>query len=520
MTRRRSRIRKALAFGGIALLIAIAVAGFQGWRIVSAIVEAEKSVVVPLPTRNADVALGGAANSGALKPEITPGTAVVSDEQSGAVVPTVDDQIVIPSTATTTPVVNVTVDVTPTSEAGITPTPGASSTVVAGSSASTPVPTIESSPPSPTPPIEQVVPTPTGAVTSTPEALPTIDTDGTGGPETTPEMAPVATPSPQNAATPAPSTYDTASVNGDDDDSGGTSTLDVIQQVLGQGFNAGDPSTSEVWNGKTILNILVIGLDSRAEGGDQNADVIIIAQIDLINRQMRAVSIPRDLLVEIPGFGYDKINSAYNHGIAGDPSNTAAGVGLVRDTVEYNFGVPIDDYVMINFSGFTDVVDAVGGITVDVPYDIYDPEYPTEDYGIEVLDIPAGETEMDGEMALKYVRTRHADSDDQRRERQLQVLRAIFSKGQELGSLSKIDNMILALGDSAQTSFPLDEQLTLARLALEMDDANITLTSLAPPLIYGGTIDTGAWVYSGDMTAIAQFVQDSINGTASTASGG
>jgi anionic cell wall polymer biosynthesis LytR-Cps2A-Psr (LCP) family protein len=162
----------------------------------------------------------------------------------------------------------------------------------------------------------------------------------------------------------------------------------------------------------------------------------------------------------------------------------------------------------------------VGGITVDVPYDIYDPEYPTEDYGTEELYIPAGPTEMDGELALKYVRTRHADSDDQRRERQLQVLRAIFAKGQSLGSITKIDNMILALGDSAQTSFPLEEQLTLARLALEMDDADITLASLAPPLIQGGTIDTGAWVYSGDMGAISQFVQDTVNGTGSTASGG
>ncbi|MGH2548570.1 MAG: hypothetical protein ACRDHN_04225, partial [Thermomicrobiales bacterium] len=209
MSRRRSRIRKALAFGGVALLIAIAVAGFQGWRIVSAIVEAEKSVVVPLPTRNADVALGGAANSGALKPEITPGTAVISDEQSEAPEPTADDQVVIASTVTTTPVVNVTVNVSPTSNAGISPTPGASSTVAAGSSTSTPVPPSESSQLSPTPAIEQApVPTPAPVLTSTPEAMPTIDTDGTGGPETTPEMAPVATATPQDAATPAPSTYD------------------------------------------------------------------------------------------------------------------------------------------------------------------------------------------------------------------------------------------------------------------------------------------------------------------------
>lgn len=519
MSRRRRRIRKALAFGGLVLFIAIAIAGFQGWRIVSAIVEAEKSVVVPLPTRNAGVELGGAANSDAAKPAITPEwmltPTVDSNEQAGAVDPSSTEQIVIPPSETTTPVVNVTVDVTPTSGVASTPTPDVTPTASADPSSPTPSTTTEAVTPTPTPEIEQAaVPTPG----DTPDVLPTIDTDGTGGPETTPEQAPVVTPSPEDAATPAVSSA--AADSGEIDEEGSTSTLDVIQQVLGQGFNSGDPGTSEVWNGKTSLNILVIGLDSRPEGGDQNADVIIIAQIDLINRQMRAVSIPRDLLVEIPGYGYDKINSAYNHGIADDPSNTAAGVGLVRDTVEYNFGVPIDDYVMIDFSGFTDVVDAVGGITVDVPYDIYDPEYPTEDFGIEELYFPAGETEMDGETALKYVRTRHADNDDQRRERQLQVLRAIFSKGQELGSISRIDNMILALGDSAQTSFPLDEQLTLARLALEMGDADITLNSLAAPLIQGGTIDTGAWVYSGDMMVISQFIQDSINGTGGTASGG
>jgi len=100
------------------------------------------------------------------------------------------------------------------------------------------------------------------------------------------------------------------------------------------------------------------------------------------------------------------------------------------------------------------------------------------------------------------------------------VLRAIFAKGQSLGSLSKIDNLILALGDSAQTSFPLEEQLTLARLAMQMGDDDITLSSLAPPLIQGGTIDTGAWVYSGDMTLISQFIQDAINGTGGDPSAG
>jgi LCP family protein required for cell wall assembly len=524
ISRRRRRIRRALAFGGVVVFIAIVIAGFQGWRIVSAIVEAEKSVVVPLPTRSAGVELGGAANSDESMPQITPGTAEPSDEGAGVAPPTATVDVVIPPDETTTPIINVTV---PTTETGsIEPSPTSEATRAPVTPTSTSQPSTVESTPTPVPTIDVAsLLTPAAGI----DAIATVDSDGTGGPDTTPEGAPVATSTPRPTVTPTvasvvqpesspQSVQPTAGANDSGDDN--PSTLDVVRQVLGQGFNSGDPGTSEVWDGKTTLNILVVGLDRRPDGGDQNADVIIIAQIDLVNAQLRAVSIPRDLLVEIPGFGYDKINSAYNHGIADDPNNSAAGVGLVRDTIEYNFGVPIDDYVLVDFSGFTDVVDAVGGIDVNVPYDIYDPEYPTENYGTEELYFPAGETEMDGDTALKYVRTRHADSDDQRRERQLQVLRAIFTKGKSLGSVTKIDNMILALGDSAQTSFPLEQQLTLARLAMEMGDADITLSSLAPPLIQGGTIDTGAWVYSGDMGQISQFVQDSVNGTGNTASGG
>lgn len=517
--RRRRRLRRALGIGGVILIIAIGIVGFQGWKIVSALVQAEKAAVVPLPTRDADVALGGAMNSDA-DPGFTPSVNQTPPANTGAVNPAPTEQVVAPADQPTQPVINVTVESVPEA----TGTAPATGTVTV--SAPTPTAT-ESSGLSP--PTATVMPTATSG--AGPTVSPTIETDGTGGPETTPVQAPVATPTVPATATATVSTADVAASDstpasntaamstGEPESDDSPSRMDILRQVLGQGFDSGDPGTSEVWNGQTTINVLVIGLDRRPEGGDQNADVIIIAQIDLLNGKVRAVSIPRDLLVEVPGFGYDKINSAYNHGIAGDPENSAAGVGLVRDTIEYNFGVPIDDYVLVDFSGFTKVIDAVGGITVDVPYEINDPEYPTDNYGTEHLIIPAGETQMDGELALKYVRTRHADSDDQRRERQLQVLRAIFAKGQSLGSVSKIDNLILALGDSAQTSFPLEEQLTLARLALEMSDDDITLSSLAPPLIQGGTIASGAWVYSGDMAVIAQFIQDAINGTGDPSTG-
>jgi anionic cell wall polymer biosynthesis LytR-Cps2A-Psr (LCP) family protein len=185
---------------------------------------------------------------------------------------------------------------------------------------------------------------------------------------------------------------------------------------------------------------------------------------------------------------------------------------MVRDTVEYNFGIPIDEYVLIDFNGFKDVIDATGGIDVNVPYDITDDEYPTEDYNTESVHFAAGPMHMDGETALKYVRTRHADSDDQRRERQLQVLQALFEQGKSAGSISKIDNMILALGGSAQTSFTLEQQLTLARLALQIDSNEIVLSSLAPPLLQAGYTESGAWVYTGDMNEIVAFVQNAVYG--------
>ena len=123
---------------------------------------------------------------------------------------------------------------------------------------------------------------------------------------------------------------------------------DVVQGLWGS-ISSTDPGTSSVWGGKTDLNIMVLGVDSRPEGGDQNADVIIIAHVDLIERKVAAVSIPRDLLVEIPGIGPDKINSAYNYGVKANPESKVAGVAMMRDTVESVFQVPIDGYIMVDF---------------------------------------------------------------------------------------------------------------------------------------------------------------------------
>ena len=296
------------------------------------------------------------------------------------------------------------------------------------------------------------------------------------------------------------------------DDSGSQSNLDVVRAMISAGVSGGNPSTSSVWKGRTELTVLVAGIDRRPNGGDQNTDVIILVHVDLINRRVAAISIPRDLWVDIPGVGQDKINSAYNYGVKADGSNAAAGISILRDTVESVFGVPIDGYVLFDFNGFKDVVDELGGVDIDVPNKIVDTAYPTEDYGVKTVTFEQGEQHMDGETALEYVRTRHSDSDDGRRDRQMQVMLALFGKGKNLSTIAKIQPLILALGKTVQTSFPLDQQLTFARLGLEMNQDDIRFTVLGADRLTGDYLYVGGpWAYTGDMNQIAAFVQSSLS---------
>jgi anionic cell wall polymer biosynthesis LytR-Cps2A-Psr (LCP) family protein len=153
----------------------------------------------------------------------------------------------------------------------------------------------------------------------------------------------------------------------------------------------------------------------------------------------------------------------------------------------------------------------MGGVDVNVPTEIVDDQYPTDTFGTEVVRFTPGVQHMDGERALKYVRTRHQDSDDGRRERQLQVLRALFEQAKSFDSITNGFEIIRALGGSVQTSFFLDQQLTLAQLGYAMNDGDIQLSSLTAPLIWGGYTDNGAWVYFSDPVAVRDWVTQSLS---------
>lgn len=321
----------------------------------------------------------------------------------------------------------------------------------------------------------------------------------------------LSTPSTDISATPESNTVDIEGPKNSSRDNPGT--ISIARDLLSTGTRSDTVEPQDVWPGRDYINVLVLGVDTRDVEGDQNADVIMIARMDFVTNSVRVVSIPRDLQVEVPDHGVSKINGAYNIGVKEDPDNEVAGVLMMRDTIQYNFGVHIDEFVLVDFDGFEDVIDAVGGVTVNVPERIEDDAYPTEDFGTTTLIIEAGRQQMNGETALAYARTRHQDSDDGRRDRQMLVLRALLDKAQSLGSVTRISQVITAGGDAVMTSIDWDEQLALINIGLKLDQNQIEMTNIAEPLVTPGTSVDGAWIYVGDPLEIGGFIEDTLAGT-------
>ncbi len=174
------------------------------------------------------------------------------------------------------------------------------------------------------------------------------------------------------------------------------------------------------------LNILVLGTDGRAsEGFLSRTDSIMLVGIKPSQLRLSLLSIPRDLFIEVPGFGSQRINTI---NLLAEQQQRGTGPRLAAEALSQDFGVRLDRYVRLDFNGFVSLVDAVGGLTVDVEHSIADDSYPTEDGGTEYVKFDVGVQQMDGNRALIYARTRHGDDDYHRAERQQQVISALFAK--------------------------------------------------------------------------------------------
>jgi len=218
-------------------------------------------------------------------------------------------------------------------------------------------------------------------------------------------------------------------------------------------------------------NVLLLGIGGEGHDGEHLTDTMIVASIDHKNNVVPMLSIPRDLYVdnEVVGWG-TRLNGVYEFVLEKTESHDIA-IAELQGEIESMLGLDIHYYAMIDFQGFEDIVDAVGGISVDVEYDLYDPFYPAEaGTGVlyEPFSVSAGTQELNGESALKYARSRSTTSDFDRARRQQQVINAIKDKALSLGFLlnpAKIANTFEAISDNFQTNLEIDEILNLAGMA-------------------------------------------------------
>ncbi|MCG8346579.1 MAG: LCP family protein [Chloroflexales bacterium] len=234
--------------------------------------------------------------------------------------------------------------------------------------------------------------------------------------------------------------------------------------------------------------ILLLGSDRRpGEPGIPRTDAIILVRVDPEQQRIALLSLPRDLWVEIPGYGSARINAAYVWGEQyGAPGG---GMALARETTSHLLNIPIDYVAMIDFEGFIGLIDSIEGINVNVEKELYDNAFPTMDYGYTTVHFLPGVQHMDGITALTYSRIRHPDSDFVRLRRQQAVLAGIADRLHERGDWQNVvtaDQITESLVGYVQTDMPRERILGLGWALRDFDLATIERYSLNESMVTFG----------------------------------
>lgn len=229
------------------------------------------------------------------------------------------------------------------------------------------------------------------------------------------------------------------------------------------------------WDGKTRVNVLIMGLDYRdyVAGDVPRTDTMILFTLDPVTGTAGMLSIPRDMWVNIPGFDYGKINTAYFLGES--YKMPGGGPGMAIEAVQAFLGVPVHFYAQIDFSAFTRFIDEIGGVKISVAEDMKIGIYGTnkDEY------LKGGQTyTLNGDLALAYARARYTEGGDvDRANRQQQVIMAVRDRILDLNQMptliAKAPKLYSELSSGIRTNLSLDQALQLGMLALGVDVKNI-----------------------------------------------
>jgi LCP family protein required for cell wall assembly len=259
--------------------------------------------------------------------------------------------------------------------------------------------------------------------------------------------------------------------------------------------------------------ILLLGVDERPDeqqrGIPGHTDTIAVLVLQPPGGAT-LISFPRDLWVTIPGFGEQRLNVAYPLGAqSGQP---AGGPRLVERTIAAAFGLSVDRWARVDFRGFAALVDALGGVEIDVPRTLVDETYPTDDYGTRRLVIPAGRQRMDGATALAYVRTRAPDSDFGRVARQQQVLAALREQALMPSGLLRLPGALVALSGAVRSDLSPRETLALLRTLATLPRDRLHPLVIGPDLAPPARTAGGAAVLMPRADAIRQTIAAALAG--------
>ncbi len=249
------------------------------------------------------------------------------------------------------------------------------------------------------------------------------------------------------------------------------------------------------------VNILLLGSDWRPKSG-YRTDIVLLASINKKEASVSLVSFPRDLWVEIPGIQKERINTAMGYG----------GFPLLKSTFEHNFAIPIDYYMMTNFSGFTSIIDTLGGIDIEASRNTADRCDLSYQHGAW-CSIGPGQATLDSELALWYVRSRYTSNDFDRTRRAQEVLEGLFKKLMSLDAIARAPELYNLFISSVETDMVFEDILALIAIAPAVlsDTTRVTRYYIGPEQVTSYVIpSSGANVLLPKYDAIWEIIKQAV----------
>lgn len=253
-------------------------------------------------------------------------------------------------------------------------------------------------------------------------------------------------------------------------------------------------------------NFLLIGTDTRTTDPNwkPNTDVMMVLFLDTANQRAALLSLPRDLVVAIPGRHAFRLNTAYKTGW--EKNGVAGGVSILKQVLRDEFEIRVDHWTLIDFNGLNKIVDTLGGIQVQVPCAL------TDTIDDEAFTIPAGAVDMDYLTTKRYVQSRYTTSDTSRNFRQQRVVWAMLKKALSLNAPDRVPALYEQLQDSVATDMTLLEMVSLVPAVYQLDLQNhperLRAQVMQAPVVYPWISSAGAWLYMPDYDRIQKMLDE------------